>query len=319
MHNYLITGNDLYWRKNELNKIIRTLNQNEDYEILNVNFESESLSNIINHLTMGSLFRQKSIIIAHQALFLGNHKITDAKKNNYQDLVDYLKNPNPDHVLILIYPHAEVSKKKQLAKDILSYVNHHKTPEYKGIDLVNNIIKYASHLGANIDDAAAELLVNYLPNDFGVITNEIKKLHHIQNHIDEKIVRDNVQSHLKLTIFDLTNAFLTKDKHKFLTIYHDMLFHNYDPIHALYLFAYNLALIRQIKVLWQQGKKISLISKQLDIHGYRVQRLLNYQRLWKYEEINYQLQMMAAFDKKFKTSKIYDKISVEFNMLQLLL
>ena len=128
--NYLIVSS--FYRLN--NKLINDIIKG-DSEIIKIDYNNSSIEEIIEELKYNSIFDANKIIIVYNCnLFSASTKIEDDQLDLF---VSYLKNSNPNNILILIQ-NESVDNRKKMAKLMKEYGN---VLDYSKIKY-NDLLKY---------------------------------------------------------------------------------------------------------------------------------------------------------------------------------
>ena len=94
---YVFYGLESFKINEEINKI------KEEYKIKQVikhDLYETSISNVLEDVSMISLFEEEKIVIGYNAYFLTSKIIKEEVVHNIDDLSKYIDNPNPNNILI---------------------------------------------------------------------------------------------------------------------------------------------------------------------------------------------------------------------------
>jgi len=162
---YLIVSPDKYIIDKKVKSII---SKNKDYEVINHDLEEVPISDVLEDLNTYDLFGTKKMVIANNASFLSAEKVKNVE-HNIESLEKYIKNSNPDNILILTCSKLD-SKKKivKLLKEKAELIEEDEVNIVKEIDKIKEDYK--------IDVKTVNYLINYLNNDNYRIINELDKL-----------------------------------------------------------------------------------------------------------------------------------------------
>jgi len=138
-----------------------------------------------------------------------------------EDLENYAQNPQPSTVLVLLYKHKKVDKRKKVVKLIqkqgglfeFKKLYDNKIPEW--------INAYLRERNYNITPKASQLLLESLGSDLGKIDNELQKLLLIvpaNRTIDDAVVEENIGISKDFNNFELHRAIGQRDLVKALQI-----------------------------------------------------------------------------------------------------
>ncbi len=136
-------------------------------------------------------------------------------------LKDYLKNPNPTTILVL------VGALNSSMNAIISQVEVVDCNRLDASYLVGYVQKRASAYGVSLDNAAASMLVDYCSRDMNRITNELAKLvDYSTGTITDSDVENLVTPDLDFKIFELSEAIALKKSDRAITLLNVLLADN---------------------------------------------------------------------------------------------
>lgn len=118
-NNFLIYGDDKYLIKTNIDKILKNNKLDKD-SIIKYNMEESSIENLINELNTYDMFQDKKIVLCDNAIFLSSEAKKDSNYNT-DLLIEYLKNPNPNSILILTL-NQNIDERKKYVKKLKNYV-----------------------------------------------------------------------------------------------------------------------------------------------------------------------------------------------------
>lgn len=249
---YLFYGNNYL-----INEEIKIICKKHDIDDINITkFIDNDYSKIISACNTYSMFSKNKLIIWD-----------DFKIDDNLLLQEYLNNPNPQTILIIISRDI-LDERKKIVKEIKTKVNY---KEFKDIDntflyLKNKLKDY------EINDETINFLIKIVGNDLYNLDNEIDK---IINYLDDnKITKDIVNNvctnNSKENIFSLQEAIIKKDKKNALRIYEELIKNGEENIKILISLANEFRLIYQTKNLLLNGYNEKQIADKLKIHPYRI-------------------------------------------------
>ena len=117
--NYLFYGIERLVINNEIASLEKKYNLDK-LNISRYDFDKELVDKIINDCETYSLFDDKKMVIVDNATFFKNAKDDDEKFDSTK-LENYLKNPNPNTILIFIVNSESINKNKKIAKALLEH------------------------------------------------------------------------------------------------------------------------------------------------------------------------------------------------------
>ena len=298
---YLIISNDKVVLDLKISEILK---KNQNGSILRYDLEEVPVENLIEDLDTYNFLEDKKIVIGLHASFLSSTK-KDAVVHNIEVLEKYIKNPNPDNILILVAD--SIDKKKKIVKELLE-VCEVLEGEYSSKDLIkNNLDDY------QMDNKAIELLIEYC-GDTERIINELEKLKLYK--LDDKIITSDdikniVSKNIDDNIFTLVDYIINGRKKEAYEIYNELLLHGEQVANIIPKLANKIRLIYQVKVFLKEGKSDLEISKLLKSHPYPIK--LARESSYKYSEqlILEYLNKLADLDYNLKSGKSNPNIIFE--------
>lgn len=294
-NNYLIECTDFLTIQIEINKIIKE-NKFEDASQNYYDIQEVPLENALEDLdTYGFLTSKKVVVITNfDCLDLSNEK-------DLERLVKYVKNPNPDNILV-ITTKKFVMKENKYLKDLkknLEIISISVDP----ISYIKNELK-----GYKVDKEVISLINEYCLEDITKIHNECNKLKIFK--IEDKIIsKEDVKELIikklgdatELT-FSFTRALAEKDKKEALRLYQEILNYNVEPLSLIGLLASQFRIMYQVKVLDRKRMSNMEIAKMLNTKEFRIMKTKELTRYYTEKEILSLIIRLSEIDLKIKTT-----------------
>lgn len=294
-NNYLIECTDFLTIQIEINKIIKE----NKFEAASQNYydiQEVPLENALEDLdTYGFLTSKKVVVITNfDCLDLSNEK-------DLERLVKYVKNPNPDNILV-ITTKKFVMKENKYLKDLkknLEIISVSVDP----ISYIKNELK-----GYKVDKEVISLINEYCLEDITKIHNECNKLKIFK--IEDKIIsKEDVKELIikklgdatELT-FSFTRALAEKDKKEALRLYQEILNYNVEPLSLIGLLASQFRIMYQVKVLDRKRMSNMEIAKMLNTKEFRIMKTKELTRYYTEKEILSLIIRLSEIDLKIKTT-----------------
>lgn len=294
-NNYLIECTDFLTIQIEINKIIKE-NKFEDASQNYYDIQEVPLENALEDLdTYGFLTSKKVVVITNfDCLDLSNEK-------DLERLVKYVKNPNPDNILVIATKKFVIKENKYL-KDLkknLEIISISVDP----ISYIKNELK-----GYKVDKEVISLINEYCLEDITKIHNECNKLKIFK--IEDKIIsKEDVKELIikklgdatELT-FSFTRALAEKDKKEALRLYQEILNYNVEPLSLIGLLASQFRIMYQVKVLDRKRMSNMEIAKILNTKEFRIMKTKELTRYYTEKEILSLIIKLSEIDLKIKTT-----------------
>ena len=158
---YYIDGISKYIEKNILSEEEKGFNQMILYG------RDVSIEEIVSNAKRYPMMAEKQVVIVKEAQDLSR---------TIENLLEYVKNPQPTTVLVLCYKYKTLDKRKKLAKAIAEkgvLFESKKLYDDKVPDWINRVL---AGKGYTITQKSSQMLVEFLGNDLSKINNELEKL-----------------------------------------------------------------------------------------------------------------------------------------------
>ncbi len=285
MNTYLLSIFSIRLTYEEIDKITAGKNN-----IIKINYEESSISNIIDECAYFSLLNEEKIVIVN------NFKIDKDVKL----LEKYLKDPNPSTRLILVA--SAVDKRSALYKLIKEKGTYIEINELKPNELNNKILAYTKRENIELDYLALNKLVDYNLGNYDLILCEIDKLKILNNKITVQDIEDYGSKILGEENFALCDAISQKDKNLTSKLLADFIQNKEDVFPFIGLLASQFRIIIAVKSL--NNKSNEAIAKDLGIHPYRVKIAKDKSYLYSLEELYRIMLDLADLDYKLKTLNV---------------
>ena len=256
--NYLFYGIERLVINNEIASLEKKYNLDK-LNISRYDFDKELVDKIINDCETYSLFDDKKMVIVDNATFFKNAKDDDEKFDSTK-LENYLKNPNPNTILIFIVNSESINKNKKIAKALLE---HGKIFEYNKTGKVDIAKKQLE--GYKIDPKTFNYLLSRVGDDIGILYQEIEKLKTYKT--DDVITIDDIDNvvikTINLNFFDFVENIINKNKEEALEQYHELLKRGEPPIKIIVTLSRQIRMMFQAKKLREKGYTADGIASML--------------------------------------------------------
>ena len=298
MNSYLLESEDSLSLQTERDNIIHE-NHFEDAVINTYDMEEVPLENALEDLDTYGFLSDKKVIVIENIEVL---KYDDFKKD-FDHLFLYIKNPNPDNLLIL--ESNKLNNTLKVTKELK------KICKYQEISIdIKSYIKNAFK-GYKIDTNTMNLLEEYCLGDYSKIANECLKLKNYK--MDDKIItKEDVIELVPKKLGDskdLTFAFSRslglRDREDALRKYLELLSFDLEPISIIGLLASQVRIIYQVKLLEKDRLSDKDIATTLgEKSDYRIRKTRELTKYYTEEELLILMQELADMDYKMKTEDV---------------
>lgn len=310
---YLFYGLEKFLINKQIKQVINEHNI-DDINIVTYNLDEDKIKDFIEDASTISMFGDKKLIIGENATFLtGSGKLDDS---DLKLVEDYIKNINPDTIIILVVNNDKLDERKKIVKNI---ANISTKREFNKNLNINNIVRDMFD-NYKIDANDLNYFIDRVGKDLLMLEKESEKLKIFK--IEEKIItKDDITNlttqNIDIDIFGLIEKIVAKDKSKALEIYHEMLKHNEEPIKIIVMLSNQFRIIYQAKVMYQKGYTEANIASELKIHPYRIKLALEKGRKFDNEILLTYLKRLADLDISIKSGTIDKELGLELFIIEL--
>ncbi|TRZ45207.1 DNA polymerase III subunit delta [Robertkochia solimangrovi] len=167
-----------------------------------------SVEDIVANAKRYPMMAERQVVIVKEAQHL---------TRTIDKLESYASNPQPTTVLVFCYKYKTLDKRKKVTKTLAKnglVFESKKLPEYKVADWIRKVLAGS---GYQIHPKAAEMLVEFLGNDLGRISNELEKLKLVvpkEQPITPEAVETNIGISKDFNNFELKSAISERDAQK---------------------------------------------------------------------------------------------------------
>ena len=306
---YFIYGNQNIRIKSQTKAIVKkSLPETDDMNYVrfdgNLTLIQECLDEA-NYLPLGYDFK---VVVVENCYFLNKEKARNKIEadQDYDALVKYIQNPNPQCDLILTLASGEIDTKHKVYKALeenkatIIPIKEPTASEWNEV-----VKKYCNEkLGVKIDyDAMKELTVR-TNGDYGLLSNSGKKLALYTDHITLKDVILMVARPLEDNSFQLFNYLLDGQNTKAIGLFRDLKVANTNAIVLIGMLANQFRLLDQVFYLASLKMTVEDIAKELNIKPIRVTIMSKHYRKIKSQRIKDILEDLFTLDKNIKSGLV---------------
>ena len=296
MNSYLLESTDSLSLKEEERKIIME-NKLEEIVPSIYNLDETPLENALEDLDTYGLFSNQKVIILYH---IENLKYDD-NKNEFDHLLEYIKNPNPNYLLII--EANKLNNTTKITKELKKICTYTKV-ELDSKDLIKKELK-----GYKITPLTISFLIEYCDNDYSKIKNEIDKLKEYKYEEKEITKEDIIELVVKklgdprdLT-FAFTRSLAERDKKEALKKYHELLSYEIEPLSIIGLLASQIRIIYQVKILENRNLSNKEIAELLgEKSDYRIKKTKELTRYYQEKDLLKLMTQLSDIDLKLKTT-----------------
>lgn len=169
-----------------------------------------SMPVVITHSRRFPMMAERQVVIVKEA-----QDITDLNKEDGVRLfLDYLKAPVPSTILVFCHKHKALDKRRELGKNIEKLCKAATFKKLADYQLPTFVNAYVKEKAIGMEDAAIQMLCEFVGNDLHRLTNEIEKIR-LGKPGKSTISSDEVMAQVGISkeynIFELQKAIISKN------------------------------------------------------------------------------------------------------------
>ncbi|MUV39576.1 DNA-directed DNA polymerase [Lentibacillus sp. JNUCC-1] len=312
---YLFYGTEAYFMQRLKNQLIKKVIQpGEEENMAAYNLEETPVQEMIADAETYPFFGEKKLIIANQPSFLQ----AKPKQLSFQhdvDLLDqYVKNPAPYTVVVLLADYEKIDKRKKINKALQKHGVTVSCEPIKPYEAKKWLQHMAGRVNVSIDQDAAELLEAELSTNLFMMQNEIEKLAFYAGDsgtITKEMAETLLAQSMEQTSLQLVEAVINGDLEQAISIHNHLLDMKEEPIAMVALLGYQFRTILQIKRLKEKGYSQGHMQKQLGVHPYVIK--INAQREGRFtdDQLRNILIQLTQTDAVLKQGKMDKRLAFE--------
>ena len=304
-NNYLLSGSDEFLLNKSVELIFSALKINI-VEMNHIKFIGENIDfeEVVKALNTMPMFDDRKMVVVYLNV--------KSSVSNLSKLTDYLKNPNPQSVLVVVAGDNN-ELKAQLNK--FEVVDCNRLTE----DIVDKfVLSELKNSNTNITKPALKTLNEYCVYDLSKIVKEVSKLISFvadKKLIEEKDVKLLVNKTLEFQIFELTENLAKKNKDKVFEIL-EALKSKKDTYRTLIPLIYGH--FRRLFYVAVSNLSKSELGTMLGVKDYAITVAYKQSKMFTKLQLKNIINIMEQLDFELKTSAISNELAVDYLVLKIL-
>ncbi len=309
---YLLYSLEKFLLNREIDKIKNDYNM-EEINISHFDLNNDLIEDVLEDAETFSMFADKKMIIVNNANIFTAKKLT--LEQNTEKIEKYLENFNPSTIILFTVNDSKLDERKKIVKLIK------KVGTVKELNSTNDINDIIIGLFDNykITPKQIKLLTDRVGTNLDLLNQEITKIKIYKDNeltITDDDIKNLTSENVEANMFLLIDKIVNKEKEKAISIYHEMLKMNEEPIAIVISLANKIRSLYQTKELFSKGYKDVDIASILGVKpGY-----LYYMRdsLKKYDSntLLILLKKLADLDYDIKRGAINKDLGLELFILE---
>ncbi|MEI3613323.1 DNA polymerase III subunit delta [Pseudogracilibacillus sp. SO30301A] len=271
---YVLCGTERYFIEQFKTTLIRKIASEISDDITTYDLKETSIQEVLTDVETLPFFNEKKIIIATDPVFLKTKADSLPFTHDVQKMEEYVENPVPYSILVLIAPYEKIDARKKVTKMLKKQTEFIDCNPIKENELRKWINYMAQNHQLTMTEDALYLLESEFENNLYLLQQEMEKLSLYvgeKGEVTQEIAKEIISASLSFSAFELIDAVLKKDLYAAIKIYKDLERKGENPIGLIAFLAYQFRIIYQVKLLKQKGHSYQQIPKTINVHPYVVQ------------------------------------------------
>ena len=312
---YLLYGKEELLIQKEIDNIKKE-NELNDLDVNEYELDTVSLKEALEDAETISFFHDKKAVILNHCTFLTGTTKKGSIEQPIALLEEYIKQPNPSTILILVVFSEKLDERKKIVKMLKKEVI------VKELNQVANQEQFVKDLfhGYQISRDDLNLFQKKVGNHLELLEQEAEKLKMAsfqEKTITTELIQDITIQTIDLDIFGLIEAIVLKQKEKAMMMLDEMIKRGEEPLMILIMLANQFRIIYQAKELYQKGYTEKNIASMLSIHPFRIKKALEKGRMFSSEILLSYIKQLAELDYQIKNGGINKRMGLELFLLGL--
>lgn len=304
---FLVYGIEQLLVDNQIHNIIE---KNKNYEILNFDLQIDTIESIVEANESVSLFSSEKIIIIKNIIELYSSKF----EKKTEILLENLK-LNNENIIIL---KAEIlDERKKLTKELKKNYKSYSFSKLDHKELIKFVKSKIKKLNYKMNDEEIIYFLSKIGDNLYIIENELNKLSLVNSLLINKTIIDEVVSSYETAdIFDLVSALMNKQTLKSIRLLNELFETNVEVLGIVSLLGNQIRLMYQVKILKELNYSSNDIAQFLEIHPFRVKKVIEADYLHTKSKLLKMLKELARLDIDIKSIDIDPRTRLELFILE---
>lgn len=317
---YLLSGTEQFLIDAFKQKLIDVTKGSDTEDIMTYDLLEVPIQDVIADAETFPFFSEKKVIFAYHPTFLQTKADKTSVTHDIAVLEQYIEQPVPYSVLVLIAPYEKLDNRKGITKKLNKLVTVVECQPLKDQALRNWIHQIAKSLQIDVTEEASLLLESEFQANLSMLQKEMEKLAHyvgpgktVSKEIADKIISpSNTYNALQLV-----DAVLRRDLHQAIKIFKDLEKMNEDPIGLIALLAYQFRVIFQVKLLKDKGYPLQRIQSEVKMHPYVVKLAMQRSASFDQARLSSIINELTNVDAAIKRGKMEKGMAFELLLYEL--
>jgi len=306
---YLLYGKEKYLLESNVKKIKNAFG--ECIKGINyISIDAETLSNIVDELSMPAFgYPKKLIIVKDTGLFKKEAKKKKSEIAGIKEVLNNYINERTEDIkesAILIFIEEE-AEKCELYSTIDKYGTVCEFSQQKPMEIKSRLMQICKAYKVNVNDGTLQYFIECCGTDMQTLINEIRKLIEYTGEngtITKEIINELSIKQIESVIFDLTDNLGQKKVKEALEVLHNLIYAK-EPIQKILITLYNhFKKLYIVKLCGKYNKDIATSLKLSPNQMFLINKYKNQTKFFKEQELANITEELRNLDYKYKIGLI---------------
>ncbi|CAM3105564.1 DNA polymerase III subunit delta [Sporolactobacillus spathodeae] len=319
---YLLHGTQDYLIQLMKNKLIKEALSSEerDFNLSVYDMTEVALKVALEDAETIPFFGERKVVVLENAFFLTSEKIKSKVEQDSRALENYLSQPAPDAVLILLAPYEKLDKRKKIVKVLQTKAKVHELSKVSDSTIFQLMENVARQFGASYTREAHEQLIVSVGTNLGQLAHEVEKCA-LYCGTDRPIDRETVltvgSKSIESNVFLLVNEVMKKNTAESLRLLHDLVRMKEEPLKLLALLERQFRIVYQVGYYQKAGYTQGSMASKIGIHPFAVRMAADQARQYSPQMLTRALSRCAEADYRIKTGAVDKLLALELLIHQI--
>lgn len=300
---YLIQGTDVYLLQQAEQLFIQLVPENQQaMNFARYDMHEQALAVALDDARSIPFFGERRVVIIENAYFLTGERVKSKIEHHPEELIDYLKHPEPQTVLVIMAPYEKLDRRKKVTKILQEQSEHVSFGNLTERDLQSFVQTKLAEQHMEIDSGGMETLIRLTGANLSTMMSEIDKLVLYvlpAQQITALDVEQVVTKNLTDNVFDLIDDVLKLNFKAALELYHQLLLNGEEPLRVQGALTSQFRLLLQVKAAKTSEKGTATALK---VHPYRVKLARQTVRRFNYRQLAKAFLGLVKMEQQIKTT-----------------
>ena len=294
MNGYVINGESYLLINEAINDIIKDNKNVVVFDLIN-----DTLDSVLVEAGYYSFLEEKKYIIVKNANFLASGKLSEELS---QKLINYIKEPNPNSVLIFVVNEG-LDNRKKITKVVKEKYKVIKIANLKSYEIVNRVRDMFRSDNFNIDLESIKYIVANSLNNYDMVWQEVEKIKLYfgdKKNISFEEIRNIVAKAINTNNFLFVDEVVSNNLEGSIRLLEDLKTMKVEPTVLISLLARDFRYILNVKILQNKGVREDEIMNKLGLLDWQLDKYLKKAFIYKIKELEEIIIKLSEIDLDIK-------------------